>query len=291
MSELGHSLGRVSLKTSDPLIYVHTSARSGWAGAVLTHMKTSQEGSVEGCWNRLMVSYRLSESGTFYELGRDGRLRPSTGRIRIWPPYEVVRGSWDESSETVNLFIAPHFCETVLGRPLASGKIYYHAEVTRDDQIIGTLLKTLLIDSQAGSPSGPALGDSIIAAIVYRLDETSVSVSVPRNIATYNENQVRRAKSFIEANISSKISIDGIADVAGLSTRHLGRAFKAATGSTPSQYVLLRRIENAKALILEGSLSLQEIAVQTGFVKHRHLSTAFQNVLGMTPSQFRNRLR
>ena len=121
MSELGRLLGRVSLKTSDPLTYLHTSARSGWAGATLTHMKTSQKGSFEGCWNRMLLSHRLSEHGNFYDYDPDGRLRLSTARLRIWPPYEVARGAWDEGSETVNLFIAPGFCEPVLGRPLASG--------------------------------------------------------------------------------------------------------------------------------------------------------------------------
>ena len=291
MSDIGRSLGRVILKTSGPLTYLHTSARSGWAGAVLTHMKTSQKGSFEGCWNRIMLSYRLSESGNLYDYDPDGHLRLSTARLRIWPPYEVVRGAWDESSETVNLFIAPRFCEMVLGRPLASGKLYYHAEFTRHDRVIETLLRALLIDSLTGSSSGPTLGDSIVAAIIHRLVEASSSVSISKSIASYNDNQVRRTKAFIEANLASHVTLAQLAEVAGLSTRHLCRAFKAATGSTPSHYIMLRRIENAKTLILEGSLSLQEIAVQTGFGQHRHLSTAFRNALGTTPSQFRNNLR
>ncbi|MCJ2015918.1 AraC family transcriptional regulator [Methylobacterium sp. E-065] len=238
-----------------------------------------------------MLSYRLSEGGNFYDYDPDGRLRLSTARLRIWPPYEVARGAWNESSETVNLFIAPRFCEMVLGHPLVSGKIYYHAEFTRHDQIIETLLRVLLIDSLTGNPSGPTLGDGIVSAIVHRLDEASGFVSIPTSVLTYNDNQVRRAKAFIEANLASKMTLDRLADVAGLSTRHLCRAFKSATGSTPSHYILLRRIEEAKALILEGHLSLYEIAVQTGFGHHRHLSTAFHNALGQTPSQFRNSLR
>lgn len=290
MSELGGLLGRVSLKTSEPLTYLHTSACSGWTGAVLTHMKTSEKGTFEGCWNRIMLSYRLDEGGSFYDYDSDGRLRLSTARLRIWPPYEIARGAWDESSETVNLFIAPRFCETVLGRPLASGKIHHHAAFTRCDRVIETLLQALLIDSLSGHPAGLTLGESIVAAIVHRLDETSGTVSQPQGASTYNENQVRRAKAFIEANLASKVTLERLAEAAGLSTRHLCRAFKAATGSSPSHYILLRRIESAKTLILEGRLSLQEVAALTGFRQHRHLSTAFQNALGMTPSQFRNNL-
>lgn len=291
MSDIGRSLGRVVLKTSDPLIYLHTSARSGWAGAMLTHMKTQESGSVEACWSRILLSFSFNETGKFYDADPDGNLQLSTARLRIWPPYEVIRGVWDGSIETVNLFIEPHLCDTVLGRPLASGKIYHHAEFTRHDRVIETLLRALLIDSLNGSSSGPMLGDSIVAAIIHRLDEAPGSISMPKSVSTYNDNQVRRAKAFIEANIASKVNLSQLADVAELSERHFCRAFKAATGSTPSQYILLRRIDNAKALILEGRLSLQEIAVQTGFKHHRHLSTAFQNTLGMTPSQFRNSLR
>ena len=78
--------------------------------------------------------------------------------------------------------------------------------------------------------------------------------------------------------------------MAKLRTRHFSRSFKEATGATPYQYITLRRHENAKALILEGRLSLTEIAAETGFAKHSHLSTAFRAAF-MTPSQFRNTLR
>ena len=291
MTELSRMLGRVSLKTSDPLTYLHTSTGSGWTGALLTHMKTSQKGSFEGCWNTIMLSHRLSERGTFFDIDQNGKLQLSTAKLRIWPPYEVVRGAWDGSNETVNLFITPHLCETTLGRPLRAGKIYFHARHTHHDQIIENLLKALLIDCHAGSSGGPAVGDSIVSAIIYRLNETPSSFPEAKDIPTYNEPQIRRAKSFIEANLASKISVEDLARIANLSPRHFCRSFKLAAGSSPYQYIMLRRLDVAKSMILEGHLSFQEIAVKTGFTKHSNLSTAFQTVLGMTPSQFRNTLR
>ncbi|MCJ2134972.1 AraC family transcriptional regulator [Methylobacterium sp. J-026] len=291
MAELGRLLGRVSLKTSNPMTYLHTSARSGWTGAMLTHMKTSQKGSFEGCWNTIMLSYRLSEEGNFFDVDQDGRLHRSTASLRIWPPFEVARGAWDESSETVNLFIAPHFCETVLGGPLPVGKIYFHAKHTQSDQVIETLLRALLIDSLTGSSGGPTLGDSIVAAIIYRLNETPNVIQPASNVLFCNDPEIRRSKAFISANISSKIRVDELAKSANLSVRHFCRSFKASTGTSPYQYVTMCRLDMAKDLILEGKLSLQEIAAKTGFIRHNNLSTAFQGAFGMTPSQFRNTLR
>ncbi|MCJ2021926.1 AraC family transcriptional regulator [Methylobacterium sp. E-065] len=290
MSELGRLLGRVSLNTSDPLVYLHTSERSSWTGALLTHMKTSQRDSVEGCWNTIMLSHRLSADDESFYIDERGDRHPEIGSIRILPPYEVIRGGWEGFIETVNLFLDPRQCEAVLGRPLAAGKVYFHAKHTHSDPTLEALLRALLMDSVFNGPKNPAVGNGIIAAIIHRLDETHESVSSPDHYIAHNEPQIRKAKDFIEANISAKLSVDELAIFVGLSTRHFCRSFKSATGSSPYQYITARRLEKAKALILQGDETLQEVAMKTGFVRHGNLSAAFQAAFGITPSQFRNSL-
>src|SRR3546814_6840614 len=72
---------------------------------------------------------------------------------------------------------------------------------------------------------------------------------------------------------------------------HFGLAFRQSTGHPPHRYVIMRRIERAKALLLTSQASVTQIAHATGFSSHGHFTAHFRRLVGTTPSRFRlNRL-
>lgn len=72
-----------------------------------------------------------------------------------------------------------------------------------------------------------------------------------------------------------------------MSYRNLSRIFAFTEGRTIENYFTSLRIERIKELLLDGQLSLSEIAFDTGFSSVPHLSTRFKQATGMTPTQFR----
>ncbi len=72
-----------------------------------------------------------------------------------------------------------------------------------------------------------------------------------------------------------------------MSYRNLSRIFASTEGRTIENYFTSLRIERIKELLLDGQLSLSEIAFDTGFSSVPHLSTRFKQATGMTPTQFR----
>jgi AraC family transcriptional regulator len=100
--------------------------------------------------------------------------------------------------------------------------------------------------------------------------------------------QLRRVKEFIDARISSEITISDLAAVAGLSRYHFIRAFKEAIGLPPYQYVLSERISRARGLLLANpELSLGEVALAVGFSDTLQLNRVFRKFAGVTPTAFR----
>jgi AraC family transcriptional regulator len=97
---------------------------------------------------------------------------------------------------------------------------------------------------------------------------------------------VRRATKFIDANLGQRMGLPKIAAAAGLSTFHFGRLFKQATGLSPHQYLLDRRISVAKDMLRTQRLSVAEIAAELGFYDQSHFSQVFKRNVGMTPRQF-----
>lgn len=89
------------------------------------------------------------------------------------------------------------------------------------------------------------------------------------------------------ANLDRSISLQEIADAAGMSAFHFARGFKRTTGLPPHQYVTEQRLLRARALLHNRSLSIGEVAQAVGFT-HSHFSTLFARRLGMTPTKFRD---
>ncbi len=99
--------------------------------------------------------------------------------------------------------------------------------------------------------------------------------------------RLRRVIDYIEAHISEAISLLDLAAAAGLSRTHFTAQFRLATGCRPHDFILLRRIEVAKRLLLETSRELVDIALTVGFQAQAHFSTVFKRLVGETPGRWR----
>ena len=102
--------------------------------------------------------------------------------------------------------------------------------------------------------------------------------------------QLRRARAFIEAHLDGDPSIPDLAVECRLSVSHFARAFRQATGMPPHRWLMNRRIERAKELLLKGELELAQVALACGFVDQSHFTRFFVRSEGRSPGRWR-RLR
>lgn len=99
---------------------------------------------------------------------------------------------------------------------------------------------------------------------------------------------VRIAREYLAERLSEKMSLQEVAEAAGLSRHHFIRVFSRATGFSPHAYRTLRRIDRSKALLLRGQ-TLAEAALETGFVDQSHFTNVFKRIVGATPGQYLSR--
>jgi AraC family transcriptional regulator len=99
--------------------------------------------------------------------------------------------------------------------------------------------------------------------------------------------QARRAVTHIEANLESKLEVRSLAELVSFSKSHFSRAFKRSLGLPPMAYVMLRRIERAKALMTSTTRQLTEIALICGFADQSHLNRSFRRHVGVSPGRWR----
>ena len=91
----------------------------------------------------------------------------------------------------------------------------------------------------------------------------------------------------LHSNFSGSISSQELADLAGLSISQFERRFRRAFGTSPRQYLMRVRVENAARLLIESDRTVSTIAVECGFYDHAHLSRYFRRIFSDSPTQYR----
>src|SRR5215472_4437600 len=95
--------------------------------------------------------------------------------------------------------------------------------------------------------------------------------------------RLKQVLAFIEEQLAEDLSLDQIAAVAGLSASHVKTLFRKAMGMPVHQYVIQRRVERAKTLLMQDRLTITEIALAVGFAHQSHMARHMRRFLGVAP--------
>lgn len=100
-------------------------------------------------------------------------------------------------------------------------------------------------------------------------------------------NAVHLVADYIKTNYFRKLTLKELAAVAYISPYHLLREFKKHTGCTPLEFTNLYRFTLARKMLITSELTIEQIALNTGFCSHSYFTRCFRENTGMTPEQFR----
>jgi AraC family transcriptional regulator len=219
------------------------------------------------------------ESGTLH----NGRF-PS-GNISICR-LEETRAVEMKSDTRFALFsLHPH----AFGRDARESGVSLQPQDLIDDDSLRALLGVLLREQRSHFESGLLFLDSMTTTLAEYLKSrySAAMLTARRHKGGLTRSVLRRCMEYIDAHLNEEIRLEDLVRESGVSSSHLIRSFRTSTGRTPYQFVLERRIEQAKGLMQDSRLSLTEIALSTGFANQHHLSRVFRKTAGLTPSEFR----
>jgi AraC family transcriptional regulator len=154
----------------------------------------------------------------------------------------------------------------------------------RDPQVerIGWMMQA---EDHDAYPGGRLFADSLASALAARLlalQSRKVAAPTGRALPAW---RLRHVLEYIEAHLDQDLTLAELAGVAGFSLSHFKPLFRAAVGMPAHRFVLERRVERARARLLEGTGSLTDIALETGFAHPSHMARCMRRVLGASPSQ------
>jgi AraC-like DNA-binding protein len=99
--------------------------------------------------------------------------------------------------------------------------------------------------------------------------------------------RLARAVALMEDMPETRPSLGELSALCGLSEKHFSRLFKEAYGAPPSRYARRQRIERARLLLEETSLSVDAVAAELGYPDRFTFSKQFKSVLGFSPGACR----
>ena len=103
--------------------------------------------------------------------------------------------------------------------------------------------------------------------------------------------RIRHVINYINENIYEKIEIDELANLTKWKKHHFIRIFSSIIGITPYQYILINKMEIAKALIEETNQPINEIAYDLGFVNYSNFGHVFKKMCFTSPENYRKTKR
>ena len=143
---------------------------------------------------------------------------------------------------------------------------------------IDNLLRNRVLLKSLWENEQPATGSNI------RKESADTAQPEPKMENTF----LSRFKTYVEAHLAdSELSIEAIGQELGLSRVQLYRKIKALTGSTPIDLLRKARLAHARQLLSDASLSVSEIAYQSGFTSPSYFTKCFKDEYGMVPGDMR----
>ncbi|MGK9052544.1 helix-turn-helix domain-containing protein [Neorhizobium petrolearium] len=147
-------------------------------------------------------------------------------------------------------------------------------------------LAGLLVDEISNPSKHAVYAESLVGSIVAGLLDIPEQDGEKAN-GRLTQAQMNRLVSRIDGLGDCRMSVAEMAAAVGLSESWFSNVFKQTTGKTPLQWQLGKRIDLAKKLLLEGDLTVADIAAQLGFSDQAHLTKVFRQGVGQTPAAWR----
>ncbi|TWI68451.1 AraC family transcriptional regulator [Bradyrhizobium huanghuaihaiense] len=229
--------------------------------------------------------------------GIESRVIARRGTVWLSPPG-LQEGSVDiaeDMSGILHIHLPlSHFAPFNINIDLAAVHALSY-ESAFEDPLLAEIGRAISAELQAETSAGSLLIENLASSLAARLVQKCIGAPagqpiVSRASGALDRRRLQRVLDYIETNLEGDLTLDLMASTACLSRYHFARAFKQAVGQPPHRYVSARRLDRAKALLVQGERSLMDIALALSFSDQASFTRAFRQATGQAPGQYRREL-
>jgi len=240
---------------------------------------------------------RLRDYDLWFVWAGRGRMRTDEGEVALGPGVAVwLRpGRRYEAEQDPEARLGVDFVHFELldrGRAVPAGGRWtppVEAMHTRHVDFVDAALRR--VQTLAREPGGGAVAKALFGAVLADLvREQLAGGGEAAGVEKHHREVVERAAARIRESPGDAPSVAALAREAGYSADHFARTFARVLGEGPQAYVINARMERARQLLAESSLSVGMIAEALGFRDIFFFSRQFRQRTGSTPTAYRRSL-
>ena len=212
---------------------------------------------------------------------RGAQTRSGSGQVFVLHPDELHDGrpGTEGGYRYRALYVEPRLIQEALG---ARSLPFVRGAVTDDRWLRAAILAAL---EDRDVEVGDLHFDHSLVELAEALAALDPSSLRPAR-ETIDARAISAARELLDADLLASVSSQALERVTGLSRFALTRQFHAALGTSPHRYVIMRRLDCAKALIRSGT-TLAEAAAASGFADQAHMTRHFKKAYGVSPARWR----
>jgi AraC-like DNA-binding protein len=207
--------------------------------------------------------------------------RSTRGQVFVLHPDELHdgRAGSEAGFHYRILYVEPGLISQALGDGRA---LPFVREAVSGDRRLLAAIRPALADLDL--PLEELQRDQIVSGLAQALAQADRSVPSGK-LAAIDRRAVLRARDYLAAECQRSVQSHELEAVTGLGRYVLARQFRRCFGTSPHRYLVMRRLERARALIAAGT-PLAEAAIAAGFADQSHFSRHFKRAYGMAPGRW-----
>ncbi len=267
------------------------SLRSPWHGLILE--KHHHKGCEIPVHDHDTLCLHLQTGGQvnleWFCSGKTGILPSVPGSMMLLPAGTRDSVIWHGSTQRIVAGIEPtllkHAAEEMGIRGLCDFKLRWAFRDERLELLLVEMNQEMRSGWAMGALYGDLIGMALSVALIRRYGE--LSNQIPQMKGGLSRSNLNRVLAYIEENLNRELRLEELAQLNSLSRYHFARSFRDSLGETPYQYILRKRIQRAKSLLVMPRTTVAEVARKTGFSDASQFTRMFRKATGVTPLVWR----
>jgi len=166
-------------------------------------------------------------------------------------------------------------------------KLYKTINFSKDKDLILNYFNQLINEVENKESNYELVCKSILTLFVTHIIRSTTSLLFIEESHEKLNLECVKIKNYIDAHYSQNITLDFLSDLSYMNKFHLVHTFTKQIGVSPINYVINKRIQEAKNLLSTTSYSIRDIASIVGFANSSYFSQMFKKVTGMSPKSYR----
>jgi AraC family transcriptional regulator len=213
----------------------------------------------------------------------------NVGQVMIVGPQSQQYMAWPDHSLRLNVIaIDKAMVKRILTGVGANPDTRIEPSFALKDSVLRQLVQACQDEIAESGDLGRLFMDGLAVAILTRVYRCYADVPFPKiTKGGLTPRDTQRVLSYIEEHLHRDIGLGELAASVSLSAHYFIEAFKKTIGMPPYRYLLHRRVQRAKDLLLREDLSPAKIAEEVGFSSQSQLTINFRKIVGTTPARYR----